>query len=40
MTANVSEEDREKSDVAGMNGYPAKLVSVEIMMKTIDQMIQ
>ena len=40
MTANVSEEDREMSYAAGMNGHPAKLVSVEIMMKTIDQMIQ
>ena len=37
---NVSEEDREKSCAAGMNGHPAKPVSVEIMMKTIDQTIQ
>ena len=40
MTANVSEKDREKSCAAGMNGHPAKPVSVEIMMKTIDQTIQ
>jgi len=40
MTANAFEEDREKSYQAGMNGHLAKPVSVENLIRTIDQMIR
>ena len=40
MTANVFEEDREKSYEAGMNGYLAKPVSAEALINTIDKIMK
>ena len=35
MTANAFDEDRQKAAAAGMNGYIAKPINVNVLMKTI-----
>lgn len=38
MTANAFEEDKQKAAAAGMNGYIAKPIDVDVLMKTVDEM--
>lgn len=40
MTANAFEEDRKEAIESGMNGYAAKPIEIEKLMKTIDNLLK
>ena len=40
MTANAFEEDRDKAFKAGMNGYIAKPIDIEVMMETLRKFLK
>ncbi|MDE5548048.1 MAG: response regulator, partial [Clostridia bacterium] len=40
MTANVFEEDRKEAIECGMNGYAAKPIELEKLMKTLEDLLK